>query len=277
MCKTIVLCGIMFLFFSCQTAKKSGEMKKTAGNQPVPLTVYDFIPDLSDVLVENSGLLIYKNLCWGFNDSGGKNELYAFGKSGKIKMQVEIKNAENHDWESIAQDKSFIYVGDFGNNNGNRKNLCIYKIDKKDISKKSKQKVKADKIEISYARQKQFSFLKKTTPYDCEAMAYFSKKLYLFSKNWKDYTTKIYELPTKDGEYKLQPTDSFDVKMLVTGADISPDKRKMALIGYKNYQAFMWIFSDFPGDHFFKGKQQYFSLPNVGKAQTEGICFFDSF
>ena len=64
-----------------------------------------------------------RDLFWGFNDSGGKNILYAFDRSGKIKMEIEIVNAGNDDWESITQDAKHIYIGDFGNNNGNRNNF----------------------------------------------------------------------------------------------------------------------------------------------------------
>ena len=38
------------------------------------------------------------------------------------------KTVKNYDWESLAADNNFIYVGDFGNNFSNRDNLTILKI-----------------------------------------------------------------------------------------------------------------------------------------------------
>ncbi|HYQ58289.1 MAG TPA: hypothetical protein VEP89_13190, partial [Draconibacterium sp.] len=223
-----------------------------------------------------SGLMIFDNHFWGFNDSGGENKLYGFNKSGKIKYVIELDNAKNSDWESMTQDSNRIFIGDFGNNSGARKDLCVYMFNKKDRSENEEQEVDATKIEFKYAGQDQFNFADKTTPYDCEAMVAFKNRLYIFSKNWRDGTTWQYELPIKRGEYEITPTDTFDVKALVTGADISPDNKTLALLGYENYQSFIWLFSDFEDDRFFEGLNQTIILEGIDGAQTEGICFLSN-
>lgn len=261
---------LMFVFFSCSSPVKE---EITTG---VNLQAEKYIPEVSDKLNELSGLLIFRNHFWGFNDSGGKNKIYGFNKSGKIKMEIELNATKNRDWESITQTNNHIFIGDFGNNNGNRDNLCIYKIQKKDIAQKDKQKADVKEIKFSYANQDRFHYFDKTTPYDCEAMVAFDNKLYLFSKNWLDRTTWLYQLPTKKGEYKISATDTFDVKGLVTGADISPNKKMLALVGYENYRSYIWLFSDFPDDHFFKGQSQTIYLEGIDGAQTEGICFLNN-
>ena len=261
---------LMFVFFSCSSPEKE-EVSTIA-----QLQAEEFIPEVADKLNEISGLMIFNDHFWGFNDSGGKNELYGFKKSGKIKYEIELNGAKNKDWESITQNDEHIFVGDFGNNNGNRDNLRIYKIKKKDISDKEEQKVDVKDIEFEYADQDRFSFSDKTTPYDCEAMVAFKDKLYLFSKNWRDRTTWQYELPTKKGEYEITPSDTFNVKCLITGADISPDNKTLALVGYENYQSFIWLFSDFPEDRFFEGKSRNIKLEGIDGAQTEGICFLSN-
>jgi hypothetical protein len=49
-----------------------------------------------------------------------------------------VENTENHDWEDITQDAAGnIYIGDFGNNENDRQNLSILKVDLKDASQKS--------------------------------------------------------------------------------------------------------------------------------------------
>lgn len=266
---------ILFLFFSCVDAQKEkNTSKNTLESQPILITPQYFIPELPGKLKEISGLLIYDDLFWGFNDSGGKDKIYGFKKSGEIKREIEFEKAKNKDWESIAQDDKNIYVGDFGNNSGGRDNLRVYKINKKDIKKEKDQKVEAKEISFIYANQISFNFFNNTSAFDCEAMAEFEGNLYIFAKNWAEKTTIVYKLPTKKGEYYIEPIDTFNVKGLISGADISPDKKQLALVGYEKYRSFIWLFSDFPEDNFFKGKNQLFNLKGLNNAQTEGICFY---
>lgn len=260
---------ILFSFFSCTTPQAIKEDPELA-----TLDYHLFIPELNGKLNEISGIIIYDSLFWGFNDSGGKNKIYGFNKAGEIQKEIEFDEAKNQDWESITQDRDHIYIGDFGNNSGGRKNLRIYKIKKEAIKVKEEQKVKSKKISFNYSEQEQFGYLNNTTPFDCEAMVEFKGSLYLFSKDWKNRTTKVYRIPTKKGEYEVSAIDTFNVNMLVTGADISPDKTKLALVGYENYQSFMWVFSNFQDDIFFKGEGTFISLNKMGNAQTEGICFY---
>lgn len=267
----------MILFFSCSCpGKREFLNKQTLPSAPLIAEAKTFIPVLSDKINEISGMLVWKNLYWGFNDSGGDAVLFGFDDTGKIIMEVELENAVNRDWESITQDEDFLYVGDFGNNFGNRKDLCIYKISKKKISDKAEQKVATEKINIQYAAQKDFDFMVNTTPFDCEAMTESNGELYLFSKNWRDHSTTIYRLSTQPGTYFLDAIDTLSVNLLVTGADISRDKIKLALIGYLDYKTYLWIFSGFANDDFGSGESTYINLKNTDGAQTEGIYFLNS-
>lgn len=261
---------VLLLFFSCSNAeiKEEEELKS--------LKAESFIPELHKKLQEISGLIIYDNLFWGFNDSGGKDILYGFDKTGDIQKEIEIKDAKNRDWEAIAQDEDNIYIGDFGNNGGSREGLCIYKIKKTDIEDREEQNVDSKKISFNYVNQTRFAYLNNTTPYDCEALVEFNGILYVFSKNWQDFTTTVYKIPTEKGDYAINPLDSFNVNGLITGADISPDKKYLVLVGYQNYKSFIWLFSSFLEDKFFKGKSEYFSLEGVDGSQTEGISFYDN-
>lgn len=259
---------VLLLFFSCNTKEIKEEPQLEV------LKSESFIPNLSDKLQEISGIIVYDNLFWGFNDSGGKDELYGFTKTGEIQKTIEVKDAKNRDWESIAQDDQSIFIGDFGNNGGARKDLCIYKINKGDIEDIKEQKVDSKKIAFRYTNQTRFEYQNNTTPYDCEALVEFGDSLYIFSKNWQDFTSEVYKLSKESGDYNITPYDSFNVDGFITGADISPDKKHLALVGYKNYKSFIWIFSFFPNDQFFKGQAHYFYLEDLDGSQTEGISFY---
>lgn len=270
---TLFIAAISFLI-SCRHTTSNKLHKPLADTLNV--NVQYFIPELSGRLDEISGMIYFNELIWGINDSGGKNEIYGFNKKGKIVRTIEIEDAKNEDWESMDQDKRFIFVGDFGNNRGNREDLCIYRIDKKDLKNKKNQKVKSKNIKFRYGPQQSYSIFEHHTEYDCEALASFKDSLYLFSKDWKNLTTTVYGLPKADGEYVLQPIDTFNVNGLITGADFSPDRQKLALLGYTLDRAFVWLFTNFPGNRFFEGDRTLMELTNIGGAQTEGISFMNN-
>ena len=183
------------------------------------------------------------------------------------------KDAKNIDWEDIAQDGKYIYIGDFGNNNGTRKNLKIYQIRKKDIGESAKQKVKSKKIKFSFEDQTDYSFQGRTTSFDCEALIEFNESLYIFTKDWANRFTTVYEIPKDEGEYKIKPIGKFNVNSLITGAVVSPDKTKLALVGYKDYKPILWIFSDFTGNNFWGEQKTHIEMNSIFSAQTEGVCF----
>jgi hypothetical protein len=272
----ILILLLVLLSVSCGFSSKNNSTEQVNSNAVKTITVapQSFIKKLPGKLAENSGIIFYDNLFWTINDSGGKNKIFAFNFEGKIEKEIEIEGATNIDWEDIAHDKKFIYVGDFGNNRGNRCNQTIYKIEKKKIGKKAKQKVKSKKIEFNFENQTNFTLRSKATSFDCEAVVEYNKSLYIFTKDWVNRTTTVYRIPRKKGEYSVQPIDTFNVNGLITGADISPDKTKLALVGYKDYKPIMWLFSNFTKENFWGDKQLHFEMDPIFDAQTEGVCFF---
>ncbi len=273
--KIVLLISALLVLNSCNFRK---ENKKQVVSGTKVLSVMQvnpqvYVPKLPGSLSETSGLLFYDNLFWTFNDSGGKNRIYGFNTEGDIEREIKIKNADNHDWEDITQDEHFIYIGDFGNNNGDRKNLVIYRINKKGITKKKEQSISADEIKFSYHDQENFNFRQHSTAFDCEAMVEMKNQLYIFTKNWINETTTVYTLPATEGNYKAAAIDSFDMKCLVTGADISPDQTKIAILGYHNYKPVMRLFWNVEAGSFFSGKSLFIDMDSINRAQTEGICF----
>jgi hypothetical protein len=231
--------------------------------------------DLPDELRETSGLIYYNNLIWTFNDSGGEPELYAWSeKDSAIVKRVTLWNAYNFDWEDITQDSTYIYVGDIGNNFGNRGNLCIYRIEKKKLFKKGSQAVKADKISFTYPQYQPVSiFSFKRSSFDCEAMVYCNDSIYLFSKDWITNHSTVYSISAKPGNYLAHKICIFDSGGLITAADY--DGKQLVLLGYKNYKAFLWIFKSLTGFNINEQICRRIELVEFGGAQTEGIAIKD--
>ena len=94
------------------------------------------IATLSDSLRETSGLTFLKDKLYTFNDGGNPNLVFEVDKDpGKILNKLQT-NFPNKDWEAITNDGENLYIGDFGNNAGNRKDLAIYKIENSTNSSK---------------------------------------------------------------------------------------------------------------------------------------------
>ncbi len=273
--KKIIPLLFILLTLSCRHQKKNDNfpLEGNISTKVGSFTPISFIPDLPSLLDESSGLIFFNGLLWSFNDSGGENKLYGFNTKGEIIKEIEIANSFNVDWEDIAQDDEFIYIGDFGNNNGIRKDLKIYVIDKKNIDNEIKQSIDAFEIQFSFTDQKKFDFLPQMTPYDCEAIIGFKGDLFVFTKDWSNETTAVYSIPAKKGNYAPSPLEKFNINGLVTGADISPNGLKLALSGYKDFKPFVWIFSGITKQSFFSGDKTFLDLSTIYGAQTEGICF----
>ena len=272
-----IIC-IIILFFSCKPRnKKQIQQPELPKNTSIlTFTPKILVKQLPDKLRENSGLIYYNNLFWTFNDSGGSNKIFAVNKRGEIEDEFEIEDAKNVDWEDIAQDSTHIYIGDFGNNNGVRKNLKIYKIDKRELNNSKKNKIKKTEIDFKYANQAKFEYTSLSTKFDCEALVEFNDHLYVFTKDWSNRTTTVYKVPAFQGNYTVTPIKTFEANGLITGADVSPDKKKIVLIGYKNYNPFGWLFTNFDADNFFEGEKTYLQLKGIFDAQTEGVCFMEN-
>ena len=92
-----ILALLVFIFaISCQSQKKKPVLKTNIPEKSaiINLVPKEFISSLPSKLAENSGIIVYDNLIWTFNDSGGKNVLYAFNFKGEIEKEIEIQKTK---------------------------------------------------------------------------------------------------------------------------------------------------------------------------------------
>ena len=102
------------------------------------------------------------------------------------------------------------------------------------------------------------------------------EKVFLFSKNWENSETKLYEFSKYPGNYTAQLIDNFNVEGLITGADINIQENEVTLIGYKNqiWIPFVYLLFDYDGDNFFAGNKRRIDMPYIIGSQTEGLCYY---
>ncbi|HEX5624409.1 MAG TPA: hypothetical protein VFX48_00215 [Saprospiraceae bacterium] len=211
---------------------------------------------------------------WSMEDNNSPAELFEIDADCRILRRLFIQGVSKRDWEDISSDdEGNLYIGDFGNNSNNRKDLRIYIVKNPELT--SSDTVGAEVISFTYVRQTAFPPPTSQLHYDMEAMVWFDDSLHLFSKNRTepfDGMTYHYKLPAEPGQYALEPADSFKTgpgPMLfywITGAAINRDAGQLMLLSHDR----IWKFSDFEGADFFSGTVQEIQLPTY--TQKEGIC-----
>ncbi|MEB8328621.1 hypothetical protein OO009_04570 [Flavobacteriaceae bacterium KMM 6897] len=234
-----------------------------------------FVTKLPHKISESSGLVQVNNTTiWTIEDHGNEDEIYQVNFEGKLLKELKVKNAKNEDWEDLTKDDDGnVYIADTGNNNSDRKDLVIYKIPNPDIEPGDK--IDAEAIAFSYSDQKNFSPKKEELLYDCEAIFYHDKFLYLITKNRSrpfNGEARVYKVPAQKGNYKAEFVGSFKTceepnTCIVTSADISPDGKKVVVLGYGK----LWVFTDFTWDNFTRGKMQTIELKAT--TQLESVSF----
>ena len=224
---------------------------------------------------ECSGLAWSDGKLWTHNDSGNPADFYSIDTAtGAVLQTVHVDNFPNTDWEDIAADSAFIYLGDFGNNHGIRKDLKILKIAKSAIGNAATAHVMADSIGFYYTDQTSF-VSGNTHNFDCESLISIDDSLYIFTKDRGDYKSRVYRLPKTPGRYAVSPVDSFAAGGLVTGAAYNPATKNVLLVGYllDKTHSFLWQLSNFQNHHFFSGNKRRIEIGGGGTWQTEGVAF----
>lgn len=267
--------AFFIIFISCLFGcKKDNPIPQKAGD-------FDFetITELPNVLKESSGLETAADFeFWSHNDRGGEPKLFKFDTLGRLNQTVLIENAKNEDWEDLTSDVyGNLYVGDFGNNDNDRKDLTIYKILSEDLNDNNNS-ILASKIEFSFPEQTAFPPPESGFFFDIESM--FSKGDYLYlltrdrSKPFFGKTT-LHRIPNSEGTYEAAflgelMTDSKKSRGQITAADLSPDGTKLAMISNE----VLWLFENISDENFFSGDMTKVDLPV--KSDMEGLVFSDN-
>lgn len=222
------------------------------------------IATLSDSLKETSGLTFLKDKLYTLNDGGNTNEIFEIDKnSGKILSKLKT-DFPNKDWEAITSDGENFYIGDFGNNAGNRKDLAVYKVDfQGNYSKNS----------FNYSAQNDFSTRYLSHNYDAEAMIFLNKKIHVFSKEWSSKNISHYIVDVQNSENQsLVSLESFYAGFVIT--DAAYFEGKLYVVGYtRKAKVYMMIFEENSEGLFFSKPLKKYKLGSfLSVGQVEGIA-----
>ena len=228
-------------------------------------------------LQESSGLLSLNSgiTFWTHNDGGNDPVLYEIDTLCNILRKVLVRNVTNVDWEEITGDfEGNLFLGDFGNNNNERRDLKIYILNH--LQENKNDTVEASVISFRYANQTEFPPDAAYRNFDMEAFIWFEGNLHLFSKNRTNpFSGYCYHhrIPDKPGDYTTSLIDSFQAgkgimqQYWVTGAAVSPNQKSLILLSYDKF----WLFNPLLGANFFSTKSKTINFTRL--TQKEAIFF----
>lgn len=227
---------------------------------------YTFLEEyiLPAELKETSALFCSKNeTAFTLNDSGNKPVIYEIDSKANI-VNKRLFKVKNRDWEAITGDGTHLYIGDIGNNSGNRKTLKIQEILVSGTAHKP------NTLRFTYQNNplKENKYL--NHDYDAEALVNVNEFLYLFSKSWDTGTLFVYLLDKGNPNQSLKPiTEVNGLPGVITGGDYDHKNKRFILVGYK-----MWLWGFFSPFITILDEQlnivKFFDLEGYG--QVEGVC-----
>ena len=195
---------------------------------------------------ESSGLVASRRspgLFWTHNDSGDGPFVYAFDRAGRRRGTWRVEGAKARDWEDIAAGpgpepgRAYLYAGDIGDNEERREFVTVYRFPEPEVTdadaastqEKPRATAPAEAIRLKYpdgAHNAEALLVHPTTG-----------DLYVVTKGVD--AAGVYKLPapfdasavnTLARVATLRGPSFFGA--LVTGGDISPDGRRVALCDY---------------------------------------------
>ena len=216
-------------------------------------------------LSESSGVVAsrqFPGVFWSHTDGGGpkKQYLFAMDAEGDSLGEFFIGDALITDWEDIAiDDQKHLFIADTGNNDLRRAEVLVHELDEP-----------APKSELRFISPRRSWRLRwPGEVFDCESLFIWQGHGYLVTKVFKDARAQIFRFPLTDAKdpLVLDLVATTKIESPVTGADISPDGRLLALVAKSG--AFLYRID---GDVLKAGKGKPHQL-KFRNDQIEGCAF----
>ncbi|MEX0882193.1 MAG: hypothetical protein WDZ72_01845 [Cyclobacteriaceae bacterium] len=192
---------------------------------------------------EASGMVVsrtHQNIIYTHNDSGGQPIIFMIDTLAAYRGKIVLEGIENRDWEDIAigpgpiEGKSYVYVGDIGDNFSTNEKLYIYRFPEPEFIEETIT-IFPDKIILEYP----------DSPRDAETLLIDPWNGDLFILTKRDSSNTLYSASFDDlkeeGQDKtrlLEKVMKIPITMSVAG-DISADGKQVLI---KNYWViYYWL------------------------------------
>ena len=195
---------------------------------------------------ESSGLVAAqtRGIYWTHNDSGDGPFIYAIDDKGALRGIWRVSGATARDWEDIAAGpgpdphKRYLYVGDIGDNESNRQEVVVYRFPEPSVVPTNTRptKAKARNTELAEAIRLRYP----DGPHDAETLLVhpFTGDIYVITKILLGQAV-VYKasppFPSANAKVLVRKAELNVPSLLgglITGGDISPNGRRVALCDY---------------------------------------------
>jgi hypothetical protein len=235
----------------------------------------------SKEVAESSGVVAsrrFDGILYTHNDSGNSPSVYAIKADGTVLREYRIPS-KHTDWEDIAIDEqNRLYVGNIGNNNADKPQVEVFRFaepdlaDAKNAAKNNKKKGKKDaegREEVRVKPERSWRISYPDRPFDAESLFIHEGYGYVISKMPIGLPAAIYRFAIEGDsqDVKLEKVADLPIKAPVTGADLTADGKRLAVLS----EAGLYLF-ELGGDvaSVEKAAPKVVPLPN---RKLEGVCF----
>jgi hypothetical protein len=229
-------------------------------------------------ITESSGLVksrLHEGVFWTHNDSGDIPRIFPVDRDGGIvKPRISLfyngillEGARHVDWEDIAIDDSgYLYIGDIGNNDGDREVFSIYRM-KEPSPLSPHDPPPVEEIRFFYGKR---GSSQRKDGVNAEAIFWEGGDLYILSREEGSEKTDIYRLESlvTGKENRARRVWSFDFAAEVTGAEASVDGNRLAVLTKES----LWLFDRSGRTESFFADARVFWLP-IRAGQCEAVAF----
>ncbi|MBE0643531.1 MAG: hypothetical protein IH600_05590 [Bacteroidetes bacterium] len=230
-------------------------------------------------LAEISGIApsrLRDGLYWLHNDSGGEARLFAVDTNGITLATCELLGTANRDWEDLASvtlnGTAWLYVGDIGDNDKKYATVSVSRIREPQVQANWRDSTITAAAETAVFRYPDGA-------HDCEALMVDPRDggILLLEKNGTSCGVYAAAWPGAGGEAALQRIAAFRLPFefslwrLVTGADMHPGSRRIAVRTYTAVLEYLAPAGSTPAALFDSTAVQNISTP--GLTQAEAVCY----
>jgi hypothetical protein len=199
----------------------------------------------SKAISESSGVAVSRcqtDVLWTHNDSGNDDFIYAISPAGDLLGTFRVHGIKNQDWEDIAAykdaaGKCFLYIGEIGDNDGERQEHQVYRIAEPSVGSDPAGSAKKDAIETGSPQTLRFRYPDENQNAETLMVHPQTGDIYVATKR-KSGPSRVYKIKAAfDAEMQIaEKVGEVSVPAvpngLLTGGDISPDGRHAIICDY---------------------------------------------
>lgn len=256
-----------FLFVVMISVGTASNAQQSRGISKTTLTASS-VAELPSTLQGTSSLFFMNGEYWTCNDHG-ELVLYAIDTiQATLRDSIPLQ-ASFRDMEEVSQDANYLYLGDFGNNQGTRDDLRVLRVRKTSLGLPD---LLFDTISFSFPAHDD----SRARDFDCEAFLVTDTAIFLFTKQWEGQNCAIYAIPNMPGMHVARYVDSLSTAGLVTGLSYQPERGLLVLVGYSTVcKPFVYLMTHVVGCRFSQANCERIQLSNPIGTQIESIATTD--